>query len=78
MIDPADAIAIKRAFDTCGRDSALAELLRLRFPVVKADRAESESALDHILALPADIPEVRRGDRRPFPGPQSRPRKRRP
>ena len=75
MIDPADTVAIKRAFDTLGRDGALAELRR-RFPVVNEERAAS--ALDHILALPVETPDVRRGDRRPFPGPQGRPRKRRP
>ena len=75
MIDQADTVAIKRAFDTLGRDGALAELRR-RFPVVNAERAAS--ALDHILALPVETPDVRRGDRRPFPGPQGRPRKRRP
>ena len=74
MIDPADTIAIKRAFETAGRDGALAELRR-RFPVVNAERAAS--ALDHILALPVEAPEARRGDRRRFPGPQGRPRKRR-
>ena len=72
MIDPADIIAIQRAFEMAGRDGALAELRR-RFPAVKYDRVES--ALDYILVLPVEVPEVRRGDRRPFPGPQGRPRK---
>ena len=71
-IDPADTGAIQRAFETAGRDGALAELRR-RFPVVSAERAVA--ALDYILALPVEAPEVRRGDRRPFPGPQGRPRK---
>ena len=53
MIDPADILAIKRAFDTLGRDAALAELRR-RFPVVNTGRAAS--ALDHILALPVEPP----------------------
>ena len=74
MIDPADIIAIKRAFETAGRDGALAELRR-RFPAVKYDRVDS--ALDGIMAMPVETPDVRRGDRRPFPGPQGRPRKRR-
>ena len=51
MIDPADTIAIRRAFDTLGRDGALAELRR-RFPVVNAERAAS--ALEHILAMPVE------------------------
>ena len=71
-IDPADTAAIKGAFDTAGRHGVLVELRR-RFPVVNADRAAT--ALDYILALPVEAPEVRRGDRRPFPGPQGRPRK---
>ena len=75
MIDSADIIAIKRAFETAGRVGALAELRRL-FPVVNAERANT--ALDCILAMPPEPPDVRRGDRRPFPGSQGRPRKRRP
>ncbi len=74
MIDPADIIAIKRAYETAGRDGALAELRR-RFPIVTDTRAET--ALDCILAMPSESPDVRRGDRRPFPGPRGRPRKRR-
>ena len=49
MIDQTETIAIRRAFETTGRDGALTELRR-RFPVVNAERAAS--ALDHILALP--------------------------
>ena len=74
MIDPADIVAIQRAFEMSGRDGALSELRR-RFPAVKYERVES--ALDYILAMAVEPPEVRRGDRRAFPGPQGRPRKRR-
>ena len=73
MIDPADTIAIKRAFEAAGRDGALAELRR-RFPVVTDTRAET--ALDYILTMPSESPDVRRGDRRPFLGSQGRSRKR--
>ena len=45
MIDPADSIAIRRAFETTGREGALAELRR-RFPIVTDTRAET--ALDCI------------------------------
>ncbi|MEI7607189.1 MAG: hypothetical protein WCJ64_07380 [Rhodospirillaceae bacterium] len=57
-IDLADLIAIHRALEMAGRDGARAELLR-RFPAVRYDRVES--ALDFILAAPAQIPDVRRG-----------------
>ena len=70
MIDPADTIAIRRAFDACGRDGALNEMRR-RFPVVTEERAAA--ALDYILAMPMELPDVRRGNRRAFPGPQGRP-----
>lgn len=53
MIDPADILAIKRAFETAGRDGGLAELRR-RFPAVKYNRVDS--ALEGILAMPVEPP----------------------
>jgi len=61
MIDPADIVAIQRAFEVAGRDGALTELRR-RFSAVKYER--DESALGYVLAMTVEPPEVRRGDRR--------------
>ena len=75
MIDPADTIAIKRAFETYGKQTAVAELRR-RFPVVNQERAEL--ALDGILAMPEAPPGsfILKGGRLPFPWPQGRSLKR--
>ena len=68
MIHDADAIAIRRAFESGGQDTAIAELRR-RFPMAPA--AKVETALAYILAMPLDAPtpiDGHKGPRRDPPG----------
>ncbi|MEI7610378.1 MAG: hypothetical protein WCJ64_23615 [Rhodospirillaceae bacterium] len=73
MVGPEDIAAIHRAYAAGGFEAAMAEGRR-RWPFTDA---VLKGFVERVQAMSAKPPEtiVRRGDRRAFPGPQGRPRR---
>ena len=65
LVDPDDIIAIHRANDLGGRDTAIAEVRR-RWPAL-ADRAMA-GVLDRVLAIKVEVPVIPERTHPPSPG----------